>query len=219
MKIIAILSIFLAGVFGSNDHRITDRDPINPGLKEVLLLGDSVMAGIGQSAQGKDYLARNHNYIFGAVGCQRLTTVGCTESSKLSSLEILKLNSGSFTKAVVVSTGYNDYNNSDLFLKNIRAICFEAKLQGVSVYWLTYREKGNVKKKSKIFNNVLEAESLINKNLHIVDWNSLSSQNKGWFSGDDIHLQGIGQLKMAQIISDAINATVTNLNFAQRHQR
>jgi hypothetical protein len=189
-----------------------DRDPINPGLKEVLLLGDSVMAGIGRSGQGKDYLARHHSYIFGAVGCQRLVTVGCTKSSKLSALEILKLNSGFFTKAVVVSTGYNDYNNATLFRTNIHKICLEAKKQGVSVYWLTYREKGNVTKKSRIFNNVLDSEAMIDNNLHIIDWNSFSSENKGWFSGDEIHLQGIGPLQMAKIISDSLSSGLAIVN-------
>jgi hypothetical protein len=209
MKLLFIFSLLFAGSLGPNYNKIADRDPTNPGLKEVLLLGDSVMAGIGRSKQGMDYLAKHHSYIFGAVGCQRLATTGCTKSSKLSALEILKMNSRSFTKAVVVSTGYNDYNNANLFRTYVREICLEAKKQGVSVYWLTYREKGNVMKKSRSYNKVLDSEASNNPDLHIIDWNLISSDKKGWFSGDEIHLQGVGPLKMAQIISDSLTLAIS----------
>lgn len=67
IRIAAIFFLLLSTGLRTNEHRMDDRDPINPGLKEVLLLGDSVMAGIGRSGQGKQYLARHHSYIFGAV--------------------------------------------------------------------------------------------------------------------------------------------------------
>lgn len=206
MKLLTIIALFLSGLFGSQTHRIEERDPINPGIKELLLLGDSVMAGIARSEQGKNYLARQNSYIFGAVGCQRISAVGCTKSSKLSSLDLLKLNSGFFKEAVVVATGYNDYNNASIFRKKVQEICSEANRQGVPVFWLTYREAGNVEKKSKIFYNVLLAEASKNPSLRIIDWNRYSSDSKGWFAGDEIHLQGVGPLKMAQLIAESINA-------------
>ena len=149
MKILASLVLFLAGTIAPPGHRFEDRDPTNPGLKEVLLLGDSVMAGIARSRQGKDYLSKHHSYIFGAVGCQRISTIGCTKSSKMSALEILKLNSGMFKTALVISTGYNDFNNASIFRKNVYGICAEANRQGVLVFWITYREAGNVEKNPK----------------------------------------------------------------------
>ena len=206
MKILASIVLLLAGTIAPSGDRFDDRDPTNPGIKEVLLLGDSVMAGIARSQQGKDYLSKHHSYIFGAVGCQRISTIGCTKSSKMSALEILKLNSGMFKNALVISTGYNDFNNASIFRKNVYEICAEAKKQEVLVFWLTYREAGNVEKKSKAFNQVLNTESSRIENLRIIDWNSFSTDSKGWFAGDKIHLQGIGPLKMAQFISDAIDS-------------
>jgi hypothetical protein len=52
----------------------------------------------------------------------------------------------------------------------------------------------------------LNYESSRIENLRIIDWNSYSADFKGWFAGDEIHLQGIGPLKMAQFISDAIDS-------------
>lgn len=60
MKIFVIISMVLSLSNGALHQQPQDRDPTNPGLKQVLLLGDSVMAGVGRSDQGMKYLETNY---------------------------------------------------------------------------------------------------------------------------------------------------------------
>lgn len=172
--------------------------------KEVLLVGDSVMAMLGSNSAGLKLLGRKHPFIFKAVGCQRLMNKGCTKSSKASSLKLLKANRGMYSKVVVVASGYNDVNDSS-FSRAVAAICTEAGSQGVIVLWLTYREEGNVKKKSISYNLQLHYFSRSISNLRLLDWNKISEGRDSWFTTDEIHMQGAGALEMAKAIALAID--------------
>lgn len=172
--------------------------------KEVLLVGDSVMAVLASNSDGLKLLGRNHPFIFSAVGCQRLISFGCTKSSKSSSLKLLKANRGMYSKVVVVASGYNDFNDSS-FSRAVTAICDEAVRQGVVVLWLTYREEGNVKTKSISYNLQLHYFSRSISNLRLLDWNKISKGRDSWFTADKIHMQGTGAFEMAKAISFAID--------------
>ena len=202
MKTLSILTLVFSLASGGHSHIPSDRDPTNPGLKQVLLLGDSVMAGIGKSEQGMKYLRNHHSINFQAVGCQRLEAVGCTKSSKKSALEILRTNAGLFTEFVVIATGYNEFNNAKVFSETVMDFCEESEKQGVQLVWLTYRASGNVTSKAHAFNKILVSSTGVCKTLNILDWNALSEGKKEWFAGDEVHLRGVGPLKMAQFISD-----------------
>lgn len=169
---------------------------------DVLLLGDSVMAGISRSEQGKAYLQRRFTYIFGAVGCQRLITEGCTESAKDSALQVLSRSAKRVNRAVVIATGYNDYANTGGFRQAVTKITAEARKRGVIVVWLTYRERGNVKVKAASFNVALRAKEKDIDNLFVLDWNKISRNEKDWFAADGVHLKGIGPYRMTQTIAD-----------------
>ncbi|MEO8162942.1 MAG: hypothetical protein ABI590_04095 [Ilumatobacteraceae bacterium] len=173
--------------------------------KEVLLVGDSVMARIASNNPGLKLLGRKHPFIFSALGCQRLIQKGCTESSRASSLRLVKANRGKYTKVVVVATGYNDYNDSS-FSKAVSAICNEALRQGVLVLWLTYREEGNVKAKSISYNLQLRYFSHSISNLRLLDWNKISKGRDSWFTTDKIHMQSDGAFEMAKAIAFAIDS-------------
>ena len=169
---------------------------------DIILLGDSVLAGISRSDQGKAYLAKRFRYIFGAVGCQRLLAEGCMEMSKESAHEYLTRSINRVNRAVVVATGYNDYNNSTMFRQAVNRFAATAKRRGVIVVWLTYMERGNVKLKSRNFNAVLRKEAERLDNLYLLDWNRISAKEKDWYAADGVHLRGIGPLKMTQAIAN-----------------
>ena len=172
--------------------------------KEVLLVGDSVMARLASNSAGLKMLGRKHPFIFKAVSCQRLISMGCTTSSKASSLKLLKANRGMYSKVVVVASGYNDVNDSS-FSRAVEAICNEAVRQGVVVLWLTYREEGNVKKKSISYNLQLHYFSRSISNLRLLDWNKISNGHESWFEADEIHIGNAGALEMAKAIAAAID--------------
>lgn len=172
--------------------------------KEVLLVGDSVLAVLGSNSAGLNLLGRKHPFIFKAVSCQRLIHRGCTESSRKSSLNLLRANRGKYSKVVVVASGYNDFNDNS-FSKAVTAICNEAVRQGVVVLWLTYREEGNVKTKAVSFNLQLHYFTRSISNLRLLDWHKISKGRDSWFTTDKIHMQSTGALEMAKAIAFAID--------------
>lgn len=171
--------------------------------KEALLLGDSVLASLGWSNQGLALLEDRHPFILRAVSCQRLVTEGCTGRSSTSALRIMRKERGRFTRAVVVATGYNDYNDGR-FPAAVRRFHEEAVAQGVWLVWVNYREAGNVRDKSKVFNATLNRLQTELPRLVIVDWNELSRGRRSWWGPDQVHLYDEGAVAMARAIADAL---------------
>lgn len=200
-QILAALVFLLASSIPSSSVAPPDAASVG---KEVLLVGDSVMARLASNSAGLKLLGRKHPFIFKAVGCQRLINMGCTKSSKASSLKLLKANRGMYSKVVVVATGYNDFNDSS-FSRAVEAICTEAVRQGVVVLWLTYREEGVVKTKSISYNLQLYYFARSISNLRLLDWNKISKGRDSWFTTDEIHMQSSGALEMAKAIAFAID--------------
>ena len=174
----------------------------NSPSSDIILLGDSVMAGMSRSDQGKAYLSKRFRYIFGAVGCQRLLAEGCMEMSKESAYDYFLRSINRVNRAVVIATGYNDYNSSAMFRQAVTKFSTAARKRGIIVVWLTYMERGNVKLKARNFNAVLREQQQRLSNLHILDWNRLSAKEKDWYAADGVHLRGLGPLKMTQAIAN-----------------
>ena len=173
--------------------------------KDALLLGDSVLATLGWSNEGLRLLEDRHPFILRAVSCQRLVTEGCTGRSRSSALRIMRQERGRFTRAVVVATGYNDYNDGR-FPQAVRRFHEEAVAQGVWLVWVNYREAGNVRDKSAVFNATLRRLQPELPRLVVVDWNDLSRGQRSWWGPDQIHLYDEGAVAMARAIADAISA-------------
>jgi hypothetical protein len=179
-------------------------------VKDALLLGDSVLATLGWSNEGLRLLENRHPFILRAVSCQRLITEGCTGRSKSSALRIMRQERGKFNRAVVVSTGYNDYNDGR-FAQAVRRFHDEAVTQGVWLVWVNYREAGNVRDKSQVFNATLRRLQPELPRLVIVDWNELSRGQRTWWGPDQVHLYGEGAVAMARAIAEAITALPATL--------
>lgn len=195
------LLLILSLAFSTTSTQVS-RTPATP--KEALLVGDSVMAYLEYNNAGLKLLGSRHPFIIRATSCQRLIYVGCAESSKESSLTLLKDNRGKFSKVVVVATGYNDIDNSS-FSRAVAEISTESNSQGVLVLWLTYREAGHIQEKAISFNAQLRKFSLVVPNIRLLDWNKISRGHDSWFARDKIHLNRTGALEMAMAISAAID--------------
>ena len=170
-----------------------------PTKKEALLVGDSVMSILLHTDAALILLEKEHPFLLRSVPCQRLIFEGCKPFAKDSSLKMLQKNKGKFSNVVVVGTGYNDLDDAN-FGRAVREITSEAKLQGVQVLWLTYRQAGNVRMKSVSYNRQLfELEKKID-NLHILRWCDLSNGHPEWFTADSVHLNATGGLALAKAI-------------------
>lgn len=174
---------------------------------EALILGDSVMSILGVGDEALAALNKKHPVIFGARPCQLLLKPGCIPGTKESALEVFRKSKGKFSDVVIVSTGYNEY--SDEFLTQaLTEFKKEAKRQKVSLVWLTYRENGNVKAKSKRFNSILRKAAKKDSSLFLYDWNEHSLGKNGWYSGDKIHMSRRGGMYMALYLSRTIREVI-----------
>ena len=166
----------------------------------VLVLGDSVFNAFIHVESAVEILEKRQATIIATQGCQRLIDVGCMDFAKLSALQQLRRRAGKFTDVVVVGTGYNDRLGPD-FKEAVIAITDEARAQGIDVLWVTYREAGNVRGKSRVMNEQLRRFDNKIDNLHLADWNEHSKGTEGWFREDNVHLITRGAIGLANLLN------------------
>ena len=207
------LLVTLASVFGfaslSSPSLLAQTFPphAKKGKPEALILGDSVTSILGVGDQGLIALNKLHRVVYGAHGCQLLLLPGCIAETKESALKVFRGARGKFSDVVIVTTGYNEFDDRSL-VDAIRKFKAEAKRQKVSLVWLTYRENGNVKEKSKRFNSILRKAAAKDPKFLLYDWNEFTLGKTGWYSGDQIHMSLRGGLHLAKYIGRIIREVV-----------
>lgn len=193
-RIAAILLAFICVVSAAPIAGATQEAP------RVLVLGDSVFNAFMHVESAVEILEKRQATIIATQGCQRLIDVGCMDFAKLSALQQLRRRAGKFTDVVVVGTGYNDRLGPD-FKEAVIAITDEARAQGIDVLWVTYREAGNVRGKSRVMNEQLRRFDKKIDNLHLADWNEHSKGTEGWFREDNVHLITRGAIGLANLLN------------------
>ena len=170
----------------------------------VLIVGDSVASVLRWAPESmKPLWGGTYNVTLEVWGCQKLLDPGCIDSASKSALDQIVKHRDKDLDIVVIATGYND-TGAEYVRRAIRKINTEVKSQGASLMWLTYRENGNVKFKSRTFNKVLleEAKRL---RMTLLDWELIARKNKHWFSGDRVHMNKFGGLQLARHIKKALD--------------
>jgi len=187
-------------------------------MPSLLIIGDSVFNAFNHVPDAKRLLNQHQLTILAVQGCQRLLEEGCMSLAKLSALEQLRKHAGRFTDVVVIGTGYNDRLGIP-FREAVLAITSEAATQGVDVVWVTYRERGNVRGKSKTMNIQLYKLAEKIPNLTIADWNSYSddsvNKNQAWFREDNVHLITLGALGLARLINQTVDQVIAKRALAK----
>lgn len=169
----------------------------------VLVLGDSVFNAFDHVESAAAAMNQRQPTIFATQGCQRLVKEGCMDFAKLSALQQLRRHAGKFTDVVVVGTGYNDRLGPE-FRDAVLAITDEARMQGVDVLWVTYRQAGNVRGKARAMNDQLRKLDSRLDHLHLADWNERSQGTEGWFREDDVHLITRGAVGLARLLNEEL---------------
>ena len=170
----------------------------------VLIVGDSVASVLRWAPESmKPLWGGTYNVTLEVWGCQKLLDPGCIDSARKSAFDQIVKHRDKDLDIVVIATGYND-TGAEYVRRAIRKIDTEVKSQGASLMWLTYRENGNVKFKSRTFNKVLleEAKRL---RMTLLDWELIARKNKHWFSGDRVHMNKFGGLQLARHIKKALD--------------
>jgi len=141
-------------------------------------------------------------------GCQKLVDPGCLEGdvTQPSALQLIHKHRNEKFDIVVVATGYNDTGAAYL-QKSIRRIHTEVSQQGARLLWLTYRENGNVRVKAKTFNAVVKSQAK-KLNFFVLDWEQIARKQKHWFTGDGVHMNAHGGVRLGNHIRRALDAIV-----------
>lgn len=166
-----------------------------------LLVGDSVMAGMGSASR-----STLPNHRFDAEVCRRLVATSCTYQGvrPATALDVIRANAGAIDRAIVVAAGYNDSSIGSA----VDAIVAEARRQGVPyVVWLTYRVAGSYAGVYRSHNSVLTQKASQYPELRIADWASFSAGRSDWVASDGHHLNASG----ARAMADLIGATLAGL--------
>ena len=170
----------------------------------VVIVGDSVANVLRWAPKSmKPLWNSRYNVILETWGCQRLMSDGCNATTKLSSMDRIKLHRKDKIDVYVVATGYNDSGPAYL-AKAVAQISAEVKSQGASLIWLTYQENANVRIKNRMFNAVIRTKQAKN-HMQILDWNRISRNKKKWFSGTSVHMTETGGLQFAHSIKMALD--------------
>ena len=213
MRLLRVLAIICL-VSAVGPTMSSAQEPMPP----LLIIGDSVFKAFDHVRGAKRLLNQHQRTIFAVQGCQKLLEDGCMSFAKLSALEQLRKHAGRFADVVVIGTGYNDRLGIP-FREAVFAITSEAATQGVDVVWVTYRERGNVRGKSKTMN--IQLRKLVEKipNLTIADWNIYSDDsvntNQAWFREDNVHLLTHGALGLARLINQTVDQVIAKRALAE----
>ena len=173
--------------------------------QKVIILGDSVFSVFRWAPASQQPLwSHGYDIVNEAWGCQSLLGPGCPGSGGKSALQRLVEHRGERLDAVVVGTGYNDVGTSTL-RSGMKKIIAEARSQGIPVFWATYFEGGNMRRKARLFNAALRAEATHHDNVTIVEWNDRAQHHRKWFNGDSIHLNGAGGRQLGIFLASVLD--------------
>lgn len=218
-RVCAVLGVVVGLAVGALGGDITIARPQRAGAApapvEALLIGDSVLNGLGQgySAAGRAALAARHSFILDAAGCRRLITTSCRippGPTPTNAITVLRARTGQYDRALVIAAGYDDPSSGPTGIAAaVAEMVGEARRQGIEhVIWLTYREAGSGSDAARFraSNAVLRGLRGTYPDLTLADWAGRSAGlPTGWFSADGIHLGPQSSAAMADLIGDALD--------------
>lgn len=153
---------------------------------KVTAVGDSVMADASENIQQIMPKA----YVDAKVGRQGSDTPEVIKNLK---------SKGQLNKIVVLNLGTNGPMTSQTINDILDSIG-----KGHQVYWVT----AHVPTKSweGTVNNQIKHAAKKHSNVHVVDWNTKSSDNSDWFAGDNVHMNEKGNVQFTRLIVKTILA-------------
>lgn len=174
---------------------------------KVLVLGDSVASVLRWSPPTmRAFWKGPYDVTLEVWGCQKLVDPGCLEGGEPqpSALQLIDKHKDAGIDVVVVATGYND-TGADYLRRSIRRINTTVTEVGAKLMWLTYRENGNVRVKAREFNRVVKSESK-RLGFGVLDWATVARRQKHWFTGDGVHMNAHGGVRLGNHVRRALDA-------------
>jgi sirohydrochlorin ferrochelatase len=168
-------------------------------IQRVTVIGDSVASAISVDQTATILVKQGIDADLELAPCRRLEGVGCPEADGTrppSAVQLIQSLGSQLGPAVVVSVGYNDFE--DQYAGNIADALAALKAAGVKhVFWLTLRAAHHP---YITMNADIEAAAQQHPELTVLDWNVYSRSHPDWFQPDGLHLKNVGAIQMAQFI-------------------
>jgi hypothetical protein len=172
-------------------------------LQHITLIGDSVAEGIDGSNAAKAVLQQELEVDYETAACRRVYGTSCAVESGSPPPSVVQLTQSLGSKLgpnVVVSVGYNDYDNQ--YAQNIERALAAFKAAGVThVWWLTLRATHTW---YLDMNQDILAAAQAHPELSVIDWNVYSRSHPEWFQPDGVHLLEPGAVAMATLIHQSL---------------
>ena len=171
----------------------------------VIIVGDSVFSVLRWAPASQVPLWRHgYDVVNEAWGCQSLMTAGCPGSGNKSTMERLADHRSEKLDAIIVGTGYNDVGPANIRTAMKKIVAFAAERQ-IPVFWVTYFEGGNMKRKAREFNRVVRAQASHHPSVTVLEWNDHAIGHRNWFNGDSVHLNGAGGRQLGRFLAAALD--------------
>lgn len=151
---------------------------------KVTAVGDSVMADAANSLQQ----VMPHAYVDAQVGRQGDATPGVIKSLK---------SKGQLNKIVILNLGTNGPMTSQTIDQILDAIG-----SGHQIYWVNAHVP--TKDWQQSVNHEIHHAAVTHKNVHEVDWYSLSQNHDDWFASDHVHMNEQGNVNFTRLIVTTI---------------
>lgn len=156
--------------------------------QHLTLFTDSSGASLGWDSTAKRIVEHGNNVLFELHPCGRLVQPGCISPPPPSVLSVVRELGRRIGPTVVVFVGYND--NPATYRDGMPAVLRAMRNHGVKhVLWLTLR---GVYTQYVDINHAIYAAKQKWPIMTVLDWNHYSAGHSSWFSGDGIHMSGIG---------------------------
>lgn len=164
--------------------------------QHLTLFTDSSGASLGWDSTARRIVAHGNRVLFELHPCGRLVQPGCIAPPPPSVLSDVRRLGRRIGPNVVVFVGYND--NPATYRNGMPVVLRAMRNHGVKhVVWLTLR---GVYKQYVDINHAIYAAAHQWPIMKVLDWNHYAASHPSWFSGDGIHMSGVGAVAFANYL-------------------
>jgi lysophospholipase L1-like esterase len=205
------LVLAVLGLLGGRPVGAAPVAPAQPSPQRLLVVGDSVLAGVPAAGALRDLEAALPGWqvTFDAKECRSIQgprkACGNEPGTVSGGLEEVQAQGTAF-QAVVLQLGTNDAADpasAQHTIDSAKAILDLLK-QVPHVYWMTIREAGHYQAGYAEFNRLLRELPQSYPNLTVIDWAVATKDRPELFGGDGLHLNNAGASYAASVIAGAV---------------
>jgi hypothetical protein len=168
--------------------------------QHVTIFSDSSGAALGWDSTAKQIVEHGDRVLFELHPCGRLVQPGCVSPPPPSVLSLVRALGHRIGPTAVVFVGYND--DPATYRNGIPAVLRAMRNHGVTnVVWLTLRA---VSKQYVDINHAIYAVAQKWPTMTVLDWNHYAAPHLSWFSGDGIHMSGVGAIAYATYLHQSL---------------